>query len=164
MPKPEAITHLILHITAAPWGTVESVRAFHTAPPPLGRGWLDIGYAYLITNPFPTFESWKQKRPVPEHDGQLHLGRDLDHDGDVDEEIGAHARGWNSKSIGIAMVGEHGMLTGLQLKTALSLCRDLSFRYQVPHANVFGHYETGANKTCPDLDMDHFRGLLNERA
>jgi len=163
MPNPEAITHLILHITAAPWGTVESVRAFHIAPKPLGRAWLDIGYHYLITNPFPTFDSWREKKPIPDHDGQVCLGRDLDHDGDVDEEIGAHALGWNSKSLGIAMIGENGMLTGLQLQGALSLCRDLAHRYRVPYSNVIGHYETGANKTCPDLDMSHFRELMRDK-
>jgi hypothetical protein len=160
MPAPEAITHLILHITAAPWGTVESIRQFHIAPPPHGRGWQDIGYAYVLTNPFPTFETWKNKTPIPSHDGQVHLGRDLDHDGDVDEEVGAHALGWNSRSIGIALVGENGMVTGLQVKHAAGLCRDLAHRFEVPYANVIGHYETGANKTCPDIEMDHFRKLL----
>ena len=162
MPKPEAITHLILHITAAPWGTVESVRHFHmyVRDPPFS----DIGYHYLIANPFHTFESWRDHKPVPEHDGKVHLGRDLDHDGDVDEEIGAHALGYNSRSLGIAMVGEHGMLTGLQIDAALSLCRELTHQYHVPYENVIGHYETGANKTCPDLDMPHFRELLHERS
>lgn len=158
MPKPEAITHLILHITAGPCGTVESIRRFHMHErnPPFS----DIGYHYVITNPFPTFESWRYKRPVLGHDGKVWPGRDLDHDGDIDEEVGAHALGWNSKSLGIAFVGLNGMLTELQLKAALSLCRELTHQYQVPYDNVIGHYETGANKTCPDLDMDHFRELL----
>ncbi len=162
MPKPSAISHLILHITASPWGTVESIRKFHTDPEPLGRGWLDIGYHYVLTNPFPTFESWKNKRPIPEHDGKIHDGRDIDHDGDIDEEIGAHAFGWNSFSLGIALVGDEGMVTGLQLQSALSLFRDLAHKYQVSFKNVIGHYETGSNKSCPCIDMDHFRRLLNE--
>jgi hypothetical protein len=156
MPRPEKITHLILHITAAPWGTVESIRRFHVDV----RKWADVGYHYVVTNPFPTFESWKEKKPVPEHDGQVHPARDLDHDGDVDEEIGAHARGWNSHSLGIALVGDEGMVTGLQLNAALGLCKELAHKYQVPYANVIGHYETGANKTCPCIDMEHFRELL----
>lgn len=159
MPKPEAITHLILHITAAPWGTVASIRRFHMyeRDPPFA----DIGYHYVISNAFPTFESWRDKKPVVENDGRMWLGRDLDHDGDVDEEKGAHALGWNSRSLGIAFVGEHGALTGLQIQSAIRKCRDLALQYEVPYTNVIGHYETGANKTCPDLDMDHFRELLN---
>ncbi len=158
MPAPELITHLILHTTAGSWGSVESIRRQHTTErnPP----WADIGYHYLVGNPFPTFETWKHKRPSIENDGKLFPGRDLDHDGDVDEEIGAHAIGWNGRSIGIAYVGEGGHITGAQLHEMLSLCRDLCHRYRIPFKNVIGHYETGANKTCPDLDMDHFRELL----
>ena len=160
MPKPEAITHLILHITTAPWGMAESIRHFHmfVRKPPFA----DIGYHYVISNPFATFESWRDKKPDMGNDGKVWPGRDIDHDGDIDEEIGAHALGWNSKSLGIAFVGEYGMITGLQLQAALRLCADLALRYEVPYVNIIGHYETGANKTCPDLNMDHFRELLHE--
>jgi hypothetical protein len=120
----------------------------------------DIGYHYVISNAFPTIQSWREKQPLPENDGHVWDGRDIDHDGDIDEEIGAHALGFNSRSLGIAFVGEHGMLTGLQIQSALRLCKDLALQYSVDYKNIIGHYETGANKTCPDLDMPHFRELL----
>lgn len=155
MAFPEGIEYLILHCTASAWGTVGSIRLFHTAPPPGGRGWKDIGYHFVITNPFPTFDSWKEKKPVPGHDGQVHGGRPVN-------EIGAHAYGYNDKSLGVALVAENGMTTGLQVQAALKLMRELTMRYEVAYKNVIGHYETGANKTCPDVDMDYFRGLLRE--
>jgi hypothetical protein len=145
--------YVILHCTDAPWGNVASVRAFHVGV----RGWKDIGYAYLIENAYPTWESYKDGQPIPENDGNVSLGRDLDHDGDVDEEVGAHVEGWNNKSIGVAMVGAKGRFTGAQLKAAIQLCRDLCYRHELSFLRVLGHYETGAKKTCPDLDMAWFR-------
>jgi N-acetylmuramoyl-L-alanine amidase len=69
------------------------------------NGWLDIGYAYVIRR-----------------NGIIELGRDLDNDGDVDEEIGAHARGFNAHSIGICVVGgmdEYGLSDCIRITIGL---------------------------------------------
>lgn len=169
---PRRIEYVILHCTDSPWGSVESVRKYHTDPQPEGRGWKDIGYAYLIGNGYPTYESFLEGRPQYELDGHVFPGRDLDRDGDVDEEIGAHAEGWNSRSIGVALVGRvrlHGEnagggFTGAQLRSAIWLIRELCHRHEIPFSHVLGHYETGAPKSCPDLDMAWFRDELRRAA
>ena len=135
----------------------------HTQPEPLGRGWLDIGYHYLITNCYPTFNSLKLQQPVPEHDGLVWDGRDLDHDGDIDEEIGAHAYGYNSRSLGVGFIGWGGIYTSRQLIAGESLTIRLLRQYGLPAECVLGHYETGANKTCPELDMEYIRARLSSR-
>lgn len=145
------IRRIILHCTDGEWGNVESIRRFHMTE----RGWGDIGYHFLITNCYPTFEDLHSGRPDISQDGKIHPGRPI-------ETIGAHAKGWNSDSIGIALVGRRGSFTGLQIRQALSTCRDLAHQFEVPFSSVIGHYETGANKTCPDINMDFFRELLRQ--
>ena len=66
---------------------VEEIRRWHVEE----RGWDDIGYANVIRR-----------------DGTIELGRDLDGDGDVADEIGAHAAGFNAQSIGVCLVGGRG--------------------------------------------------------
>lgn len=89
-------TDIIIHCTATPpsWmegaspqQKVDEIRRWHTKD----RGWRDIGYAYVI-----------------DRDGTVVKGRDLDDDGNVWEEIGAHTKGHNTRSIGIALIGGHG--------------------------------------------------------
>lgn len=44
-------TYLIIHCTATPEGrkvTPETIRKWHTAPKPVGRGWNQVGYSDLI--------------------------------------------------------------------------------------------------------------------
>lgn len=75
---------ILVHCTATPDGkdyTVENIREWHTAKPPKGQGWADIGYHYVVYR-----------------DGSVHLGRDVD-------LIGAHCEGYNTHSIGVCYVG-----------------------------------------------------------
>jgi len=148
--------YVILHCTDSSWGTVESVRRFHVSE----RGWADIGYHYLITNCYPTFESVKTHRLDLAYDGKVWKGRDLDHDGDVEEEVGAHVQGWNKKSLGVALVGTGGIFTSAQIRSAVELIRDLCIRHEIAFDRVLGHYETGAPKTCPEIEMGWFREQL----
>lgn len=165
MPKSANIKYLIIHTADSKWGTVEVIRKWHTDPPPLGRGWADIGYQYVITNPFPTYESLKSNKPDMSYDGKLWPGRDLDHDGDVEEEVGAHCVGFNDKSLGICLVGSGGQYTGNQIFKLYATCLQLTQKYGIPAANVLGHYETengkSQGKTCPDIDMPKFRESLS---
>lgn len=121
---------------------VKTLRQWHTAPKPAGRGWLDVGYHYVIRR-----------------SGKVELGRDLDGDGLVDDEVGAHAFGWNSNSIGICLIGgvaQDGTtpepnFTDAQMAALGALI--LAKTQQYPGARVMGHRDTGAKKACPSFDV-----------
>jgi N-acetylmuramoyl-L-alanine amidase len=73
------INRIIIHCTATPEGrdvTISDVRKWHIA-----RGWRDVGYHFLIRL-----------------DGTVETGRPI-------EQAGAHVKGFNSDSIGIAYAG-----------------------------------------------------------
>lgn len=89
---------------------------------------------------------------VIRRDGRSEPGRLL-------SEAGAHARGHNSRSIGICWVGRR-QPTSVQLSTLHALARGLMHQFSVPIENVVGHYELDGGKTCPNLDMDRFRANL----
>lgn len=164
MPKPQDIKYLIIHTSDSKWGSVDVIRDWHTLPPPKGRGWVDIGYHYVITNGFLDYRSLKNNVPQLQYDGQIFPGRDIDHDGDVEEEIGAHCIGYNHNGLGICLVGAHGVYTPAQLNSLYRLCIDLMKKYNIPVDNVLGHYETAdgrrQGKTCPDYPCDVLRGIL----
>ena len=45
------LNRIILHCAATPEGrevSVDTIRKWHTDPPPQGNGWSDIGYYYVI--------------------------------------------------------------------------------------------------------------------
>ena len=158
MPKRENIEFVIVHITAIPWGTVDSIRRFHVNE----RGWQDIGYHYLITNCYPTYDSISQHLPQMEYDGEVWFGRDLDRDGDIDEEIGAHALGFNGRSLGIALIGQNGIFSSPQIVALSRKVKELQDKYDISTEKVIGHNETGnTSKSCPELEMNWFRGTLD---
>lgn len=129
---------ILVHCTATPAGrdhTVEDIRGWHTAKPPRGRGWSDIGYHYVIYR-----------------DGSVHIGRDVD-------LIGAHCSGYNANSIGIVYVGglsadgkrNEDTRTDAQKLALLDLLVKLRELY--PNAQISGHrnYDK-SGKTCPNFD------------
>lgn len=110
------------------------IRGWHK-----GQGWSDIGYHYVIRR-----------------DGTLEKGRDLDGDGDVEDEQGAHAYGHNRDTLGICMVGgvdsngkPDSNFTRHQWATLDKLVNELKGRY--PEADIRGHREVAA-KACPSFD------------
>lgn len=148
------ITHIIVHISDSEFGSAREIRKWH-----LARGWKDIGYHFVILNGtiLPRFT-------IPCLTGSIELGRPLD--GDVfleDNEIGAHALGYNANSIGICGIGKDGWHP-VQEASLVMLTRQLMKIYGVKVDNVLGHYETDSGrkqgKTCPNLDMDRIRGML----
>ena len=109
---------------------VSTLRASHKA-----RGFADIGYHFYITR-----------------DGETHPCRPV-------HQIGAHATGWNDKSIGICYEGgldENGRIadtrTYAQKCALLDLLRQLKTDY--PKAKILGHYQLSENvrKACPCFD------------
>lgn len=160
-------THIVLHCSALAYGTAEGIRAFH-----LRRGWADIGYHFVIENG----RADKGARYDKETDGLIVAGRDIDGDGNVLEEQGAHALGYNNRSIGVCLVGCRGTFTTRQMRNAAGLIAGLCYRIGIPVERVIGHYETEheqakperhrdptkRRKTCPELDMHGFRRHVAE--
>jgi len=76
--------------------------------------------------------------------GEVHVGRSL-------QEIGAHAKGVNTNSIGICLIGTD----------KFTLEQWASLRYQVDYLkqelpslkNIIGHNEVNSHKTCPGFDV-----------
>lgn len=104
------------------------------------NGWLDIGYNYII-----------------KRDGTLENGRDLDNDGNVEEEIGAHARGFNHNSIGICLIGGKGAdnnpefnFTSHQMLALERLVCTLQAKYK--GLDVIGHRDV-STKACPSFNV-----------
>lgn len=124
---------LVIHCSATRYDRdfpVEALRSSHKA-----RGFADIGYHFYITR-----------------DGELHRCRPVN-------QIGAHAAGWNDKSIGICYEGgldEQGRpadtRTYAQRCTLMDLLRQL--RRDYPEARILGHYQLSPyiKKSCPCFD------------
>jgi N-acetylmuramoyl-L-alanine amidase len=124
------------HSTAS---KVREVTRWHV----VHRGWRGNAYAYLI-----------------DIDGTRAKGRDLDGDGNVDEEIGAHTVGFNTNSIGIMLFGGHGSaaddrfedhFTPEQDKALRELIDELLAKYP-SIKGVSGHNQY-APKACPGFNV-----------
>ncbi len=130
------IDKIILHCTATPEGqdfTVEQIRDCHVR----GFGWNDIGYHFVIYR-----------------DGSVHVGRPL-------EIAGAHCKGYNAHSIGIAYVGGYASDGKTPKDTRTPAQREALYRLvaelqeQFPGASVHCHNEFAA-KACPCFTMKDF--------
>ena len=120
------VTLLVVHCSATRCDrhfSVEALRRSH-----LARGFADIGYHFYITR-----------------DGEVHICRPV-------HQIGAHATGWNDKSIGICYEGgldEKGRpadtRTGWQRHSLRVLVRTLLLDY--PGCRICGHRDLS-----PDLN------------
>jgi N-acetylmuramoyl-L-alanine amidase len=120
---------IIIHCAATPNGnhfTAEDIHKWH-----LERGWSGIGYHYVIRV-----------------DGVLEVGR-------PEYWTGAHAKGHNSNSIGICLIGtdEYNLDQWSILKKLLT---KLSAKYV--GVKIIGHNEI-SNKSCPGFDVQKW---LNE--
>ena len=135
------INEIILHCTATPRGwmgkntlgeQVAEIRRWHVQE----RGWRDIGYHWIIGR-----------------DGSIAKGRD-------ESQQGAHCKGHNAQSLGVALVGGHGSrkddlftlhYTPEQDAALRRLIGDIRARLgaQIP---IHGHHRYAA-KACPGFDV-----------
>ena len=117
--------------------TAQIMESWH-----LSKGWDGLGYQYVIHK---DGEVWKGR---PEH------------------RNGAHARGYNTKSIGICLSGNFDATnpTDAQVESLTKLLQELSEKYNVPLKNIIPHRNV-ANKTCygNNLSEDWARNLVNEK-
>jgi N-acetylmuramoyl-L-alanine amidase len=147
--RAEDIRFVVLHTTGTPRGedtSAAAVNRYHRET----LGWSGIGYTFLVRA-----------------DGSIEPGRPL-------TKQGAHVRGLNHCSIGIAVAG-HGDLapwTPEQRPTLLDLVARLVREYNVEPRNVIGHREAyeipgvpDTGKTCPGVlvSMPRVRKELVDR-
>jgi len=131
----ETTDTVIIHCSATPADMdigVKEIDRWHRA-----KGWLEIGYHFVITRSGVVQEGRKISKP------------------------GAHAIGWNKRSIGICLVGgvnEEGEpqdnFTIEQMELLEQLTYELLDKY--PIRNVMGHNEV-ARKACPSFDVQEWQ-------
>lgn len=125
------IRKIIVHCTATKKEhnvTVDDLKQWHV----IERGWKDIGYHFFI-----------------DLDGLMHECRPI-------EQTGAHTKGHNFDSIGIAYAGGlgsdsawHDTRSEKQKQTLEDALCYLKIQY--PMARVYGHRDF-SNKMCPSFD------------
>lgn len=148
------LNNIIVHCSDSVFGDASIIDGWHKQ-----NGWKGIGYHYVILNG----RIGLNGEYKPELDGLIEPGRTLDNDLWIEEnEIGAHALGFNKNSLGLCLIGGfEGQKDFFSLKeyvSALVLC-DFYYRL-IPDIKILGHNETGADKACPVIDMDLFRYRL----
>lgn len=126
-----AIDEIIVHCTATLEGrdvSVEDITRWHRE-----RGFTTIGYHYVVLL-----------------DGTIERGR-------PEEQVGAHCKGHNSRSIGVAYVGgcdkamrPKDTRTVRQRASLRHLLKELKAKY--PTASIHGHNEF-ADKACPSFNV-----------
>ena len=140
-----SIKHIFIHCADTPpsmdIGAVE-IRRWHVEE----RKWKDIGYHAVIRR-----------------DGTVEPGRDLDGDGDVDEEIGAHAAGHNADSLAVCMVGGKGANGKAECNFTIAQWLALNsvltnWRAKYPDVTVLGHSDVEPGKECPGFAARYLLG------
>jgi hypothetical protein len=146
------LKNIIIHCSDSDFGTADIIREWHTSPP---RNWKDIGYNGVILNGRTLYNNDYN----PEKDGVFEIGRGLDLNTLIEsDEIGAHARGYNTNSIGICLIGKT-KFTVKQFETLFNICK--LYTNIIPNLKIFGHCGLpGVSKTCPNFSMDNFRKVL----
>lgn len=140
---------LVIHCSATPPSMrvdADVIRDWHVN----NNGWSDIGYHYLITR-----------------EGFVEKGRDLDGDGDVEDNPGAHAFGYNSDSLSICLIG--GVNEGgepefnysrRQMDALDLLIKKIQRDHNLPLRKIVGHNELpGVDKACPCFSVSAWLGL-----
>lgn len=110
---------IVLHHAAAKSCTAEQVHQWH-----LKNGWIGIGYNFFVRR-----------------DGKIFRGR-------PEDTVGSHAKGYNSKSIGICFEGDYTVqnMTTAQLEAGKELVAYLKNKYKIN--NVKKHSDLMAT-SCP---------------
>ena len=130
---------VVIHCSATPPFMnigVPEIREWH-----LDRGFKDIGYHYVLRR-----------------DGKLEAGR-------AEDQTGAHVKGHNANSLGICLVGGTNAddrakaefnYTMPQMIWLADLLNRLSEKW--PAAQICGHRDIDANKSCPCFNVQAWWG------
>lgn len=143
------LSNVIIHCSDSEWGSAAEIRRWH-----LGNGWDDIGYHFVILNGMIVpATKWQKELYLPLLDGMIEVGRRLDGDSLISgNEVGAHALGYNDKSIGICLIGVREF-TKQQLWRGAQLMQALERVYGGLRDGILGHYQVSKNRTCPNFNV-----------
>lgn len=141
-----AMKYLVIHCTATPEGREVSsaeIRRWHTSPPPLGRGWKQVGYTDMV-----------------HLDGRVERLVENNEDAQVDPwEVTNGATGYNSISRHIVYVG--GCDSAMKPKDSRTpeqreaLKRYVEdFHERFPRIRIVGHHDLNPGKACPSFDVE----------
>lgn len=136
------VQYIVVHCSASrpsqDWGATE-IDAMHRQ-----RGFAMIGYHRVIRR-----------------NGAIELGRPLDQDHILEpNEVGAHVEGFNSRSVGVCMIGgvtevnvkvPENNFTSEQWHSLKLVLKGL--KSQFPKAKIVGHHELNPGKACPSFDV-----------
>lgn len=149
------ITNIIIHCSDSTFGDSKTIDEWHKE-----KGWREIGYHYVILNGVIAPGKY-----VKDKDGLIEAGREINNDTLMTEnEVGAHALGYNRDSIGACMIGGvNGSKDYFSLPQYWSTIILVAYWASlIPSIRVSGHNETGVQKACPVIDMDLFRKRVSE--
>lgn len=141
------LQYLVIHCTATPEGrevSAADIRRLHTSPPPVGRGWKQVGYTDMI-----------------HLDGRVERLVNNNEDANVDPwEITNGAKGYNSVSRHIVYVGGVDATNVKKAKDTRTEAQKeamkkyvLDFHKRFPRVKIIGHRDVAA-KACPSFDVE----------
>lgn len=121
------ISYIVVHHSAAPHSTIESVTHWHVTHPD-GNGWPHIGYHYCIDK----IGTVTNTLPI--------------------EKKGIHARGYNRESIGICLFGnfDDEPVSGYQMGALRGLL--IALKNDYPMAQIVPHSYLGET-ACPGTNL-----------
>jgi len=147
------ITNIIVHCSDSEFGSASMIRQWH-----LKQGWKDIGYHFVIDNGLlvPKAGNWQKELRLTQLDGSIEVGRYLDGDSFIsDNEVGAHALGYNGNSIGLCLIGVKSF-TPKQFNSLAYLLKEMLTYFGLKKDCIKGHYQVSKGKTCPNFDVPKF--------
>ncbi|MBU2708892.1 N-acetylmuramoyl-L-alanine amidase [Zooshikella marina] len=118
------IEYLVVHCSDSPNSKNYSAKDIHQWH--LQRKWAGIGYHKVI-----------------KRDGSIENGR-------PEYWVGAHVKGYNSRSLGVCLIGRDSF-TKKQFETLEIVLTDWKCKY--PNATVCGHKDLNPQKTCPNFNV-----------
>ena len=145
MSNAKKLLYLVIHCTATPEGRVvtsSDIRKWHTAPPPVGRGWKQVGYSDIIGL------DGKVVNLVPYDDNEY-----------VEPwEITNGVAGINNVSRHVVYVG--GIDANMKAKDTRTPEQHTALTYYVskfvqwhPNILIAGHNQFDKTKACPSFDV-----------
>lgn len=152
---------VVIHHSASEWGCAMVIDQWHKS-----QGWSGIGYHFVILNGFQNYEDYAEKRIWTPLIGSVEVGRPFDLDFWVENnEIGAHALGFNAESLGICLIHDKDGYSPLMIDSLFKLSRFLIEKFPILTPESFqGHYELEPKKpSCPSIDMKQFRSKLAKK-